>query len=90
MHAPHFTLYVERLTAKPSRLGITVSKKIGGAVQRNRVKRLIREFFRLNRENFPDFIDLSIVAKPGASDLSYRQVFEELAPLLHAVGRGVQ
>lgn len=46
-----------------SRLGVSVSRKVGGAVVRNRWKRMLREAFRLTRESLPAGIDLVIVAK---------------------------
>ncbi|MEX2139464.1 MAG: ribonuclease P protein component [Pirellulales bacterium] len=46
-----------------TRLGLSVSRKVGGAVVRNRWKRLLREAFRLSREKLPPGIDLVIVAK---------------------------
>lgn len=46
-----------------SRLGIAVPKRTGNAVTRNRMKRLIRETFRLNRDSLPDSIDLLIVVR---------------------------
>ena len=46
-----------------TRLGLSVSRRVGGAVTRNRWKRLLREAFRLTREKLPAGIDLVIVAK---------------------------
>ncbi|WAC09170.1 MAG: ribonuclease P protein component [Thermodesulfobacteriota bacterium] len=60
------------------RLGITVSKKVGGAVIRNRVKRLLREFFRLHKEHLPEASDILFIAKPGSSYLKYSALFKEL------------
>ncbi len=64
------------------RLGITVGKQVGSAVERNRLKRLIREFFRLNRDTLPGSSDLVIVAREGAAGLSYWQVAEELKGMM--------
>ena len=63
------------------RLGITVTKKTGNAVKRNKVKRLIREFFRLNKGLFPDKHDVVIMAKRNMPPLTYRQACDELTEL---------
>lgn len=49
-----------------ARLGLSVSRKVGGAVVRNRWKRLIREAFRINRTNLPAGLDLVVVPRSGA------------------------
>jgi ribonuclease P protein component len=67
-------------------LGITVGKVVGSAVERNRLKRLIREFFRQNRELLPDSSDLVITVKEGAASLNFWQLFEELKGLFTELG----
>ena len=56
-----------------SRLGVTVSKRVGCAVIRNRVKRLAREYFRRHKTFFGHSHDVNVIAKRGASHLSSRQ-----------------
>jgi ribonuclease P protein component len=81
IHTRHFLIFVMKKTEGPARLGITASRKVGGAVQRNRVKRLVRETFRFNHQFWPDECDFSIIAKKGAPLLILSQVVEELAVL---------
>lgn len=64
--------------ASVRRMGVTVTKKIASAVGRNRVKRLVREAFRRNKERFPQHTDVVVVARHGAHLLAQRQVDEEL------------
>ncbi len=63
------------------RVGLTVSKKVGNSPQRSRVKRLLREWYRLNRHSFRDSWDLVIIARPGAATLKLQDVERELGQL---------
>ncbi len=70
------------------RIGITVSRKVGGAVLRNRVKRWIRECYRRRRPDFPSGLDLVVVARPGAAAASHAVVCNELTGLVRRLRPG--
>jgi ribonuclease P protein component len=59
-------IYVAENDLPYSRLGLSVSRKLGGAVVRNRWKRLIREAFRLSRTELPEGIDIVVIPRPTA------------------------
>jgi len=61
----HFVLLMQRTEETP-RLGITVSRKVGGAVTRNLLKRRIREAFRRHEQRTRFAHDMIVIAKPGS------------------------
>lgn len=68
------------------RLGLTVSRRVGGAVVRTRVKRRLREWFRRHRELLPRGKDLVIIARPAAARASAEELEHELASSLGRLG----
>lgn len=61
-------IVLRRDAGSPLRLGITASRKIGGAVQRNRARRLIREAFRAVFSELPDAIDIVVIVRKPFGD----------------------
>ena len=74
-----------------SRLGMTVTRKVGGAVVRNRVKRMLREIFRYNRAALAPSLDVIIVARPGIQERTREELEKEIltriAQLVRRIGR---
>ena len=73
----HLVLYAfprdEAAADTEARLGVSVGRKVGGAVERNRVKRLLREAFWQLGDTLPDGHDFVVVARPDAGDLAREQ-----------------
>ena len=70
-----------------SRIGITVTKKVGPAVKRNRIKRLVREYFRLSRDHLAGHWDINIIAKRQAADFSSEKTFRLLTDLVARISK---
>ena len=78
----YFVVYVYKTQQSLPRLGITASKKVGISVQRNRVKRLIREAFRMLKSDLKKNYDIVVVSRSAACGLSAHQVRDSLHKLL--------
>ena len=87
----HFVLFVlgREDVAEDFRLGLTVSRKVGRAVWRNRVRRVVREFFRLHQAMIDQALDIVVVPKrnldPKSIDMAL--VEQEFLPVLSRLAR---
>jgi len=68
-----------------TRIGITVSKKVGNAVERTRIKRIVREYYRKNRDAISGNRDINIIARKYAASLSNEEVRDELGKLFKKI-----
>ncbi len=91
--SPHFVVYAGNLAATPddeparSRLGVTVSRRVGIAVVRNRVKRRVREIFRrVIRDNLPAGTSIVVIARAGSATLASAAIDNELAIAVRNLG----
>ena len=70
----YLVMFVMDNNTETSRLGISVSKKVGNSVIRHRVKRLIKESYRLHEEMFNSGLDIVIIARVTANNISYKEI----------------
>ena len=76
--------------AAEARLGITVTRKVGTAVTRNRAKRVVREAFRATRELWPPDVDLVVIVRRAGPELTLAGVVAEWREVRPALHRRVQ
>ncbi len=73
-----------------ARIGITTTKRMGNAVTRNRIRRLVREAFRQGLFNIPSQLDFVVIAKKSAAALDTASIFEDLRRLGREAQRGTE
>jgi ribonuclease P protein component len=78
-----FVLYQNsRKEDGPSRLGISVSKKVGNAVVRNRIRRVVKEIVRLRLSELKTGLDLVLIARKPVAEMDYHQIEKSLNHIL--------
>lgn len=82
VNSTNFSVFYTENHRDWTRIGIGIRKRIANAPRRNRAKRLIREFFRLNKHRLPKGLDLLILPKRDIAGLKYLEVERELGELL--------
>ena len=83
----YFVMYVLKNETETNRLGISVSKKVGNSVIRHHLTRLVRESYRLHEDMFNSGLDIVVIARATAKDISYHEVESALLHLggLHGI-----
>ncbi len=87
IHCDRIILFGKANQVGHHRLGITVSRKVGSAVVRNRIKRLLREIFRKSVAATPNTIDLVVNAKREAAQAGYSDLREEFLSAVDRLSR---
>ena len=79
-------VYAAKNRSGESRLGITVSKKLGNAVARNRMRRRLKECYRLNEENVTGGFDLVLVARRASYSAPFEHLQDDFLSCLSQIG----
>jgi ribonuclease P protein component len=84
VHTPFFSAFFLRNADGERRYGITATRKIGGAVVRNRCKRRLREIMRKHElcHSYTDGFDLVLNVKPGLAEADFKQLQESFARMM--------
>lgn len=84
-----FVMYVLENCMETNRLGISASKKVGNSVIRHHITRLVREAYRLQEERFRSGLDIVVIVRVAAKDITYHETEKALLHLggLHHILR---
>ena len=77
----YFAVYVYPNDKNQTRLGLSIGKKVGKAVVRNKLRRWVREYFRLYGQNLPS-VDIVVVARHWAKELVFTKKFSDVEKML--------
>ena len=83
----YLVMYILKNETEKNRIGISVSKKVGNSVIRHHLTRLIRESYRLHEDMFNSGLDIVVIARSTARDITYHEVESALLHLggLHKI-----
>ena len=87
VQSAEFIAYIVPARRGQSRLGVTVTKKVGQAVERNRIKRIVREFFRINRHCLSGRWDINIIAKRQSAGIGSEKAYRSLQTIFELISR---
>jgi len=82
----HAVVYCSKNFSTINKLGITVSTKLGGAVQRNRIRRRLKEIYRLNEPALRKGYNIVIVARHGSRDAMWKDLESSVLYLFRKLG----
>ena len=82
----YLVMYVLHNDSHRNRLGISVSKKVGNSVVRHHLCRLVRESYRLNENKFDRGLDLVVIVRPGARELTFSEIDRALLHVSRKLG----
>ena len=90
MASRSFTLFGLPNELDTCRLGLTVTRKFGGAARRNRAKRLLREVFRLHRHELSPALDLVVNPRPNLRERTLSELEAEFLGCFRRLARGLR
>ncbi len=85
--ARYFTAFLLPNPVINPRIGITVTRKVGNAVERNRARRLVREVFRKNKWLVPEGVDIVINVKKSLVSVGYVELEDDFTTFLEKAGK---
>ena len=82
----YLVIYTSKNGTDRNRLGISVSKKVGNSVVRHRMKRLVKESYRLHEQMFNSGLDIAVIARQGSDACDYASIESALLHLMKLNG----
>ena len=82
----YLVIYTSKNGTDRNRLGISVSKKVGNSVVRHRIKRLVKESYRLHEQMFNSGLDIVVIARQGSDACDYASIESALLHLMKLNG----